>query len=73
MRDPKGSVHDDAPIRVELGPMVGAGRIGPKLEHAAGCMHRSRDRTLLLPLARLAKIDEECVPLFDLYCHLVNC
>jgi hypothetical protein len=35
-------------------------------------MHRTRDRAVLLPLARLAEIDEERVPLLQLFRRLVN-
>ena len=66
------TVQDDAPIGIELCPVVGTGRVGPELEHAPRSMHGARDRTVFLPLFGLPEIDDERIPSFDLVRRLVN-
>lgn len=66
------AMQNDAPVGVELSSVVGTGWVGPKLEHATRSMHRARDRAVLLPLARLAQIDEQRVPSLELFRRLVD-
>ena len=51
------TVQDDAPIGIELCPVVGTGRVGPELEHAPRSMHGARDRTVFLPLFVLSGVE----------------
>ena len=53
------AVDDHAPGRVELGVVARARRVGRELEHAPGDLHRPRD--VLLPLHRLADVEEHDV------------
>jgi acetyl-CoA/propionyl-CoA carboxylase, biotin carboxylase, biotin carboxyl carrier protein len=66
------AVQNEAPTGVELRPVVGTSRVGPKLEHAPRSMYCTGDRAVLLPLAGFAEVDDERISSFDLFCHLIN-
>jgi hypothetical protein len=58
----ESAVQDGAGRGVELAAVVGAGRVGVELEHAARGFDRARDGALLGELAGLAQVNQHGVP-----------
>ena len=57
-------MQDDPPGRVELAAVVGARRIGPKLQHPSRRAHGARDTAALTLFLRLTYVDEDDISPF---------
>jgi len=60
-----GAVEDELFVFIENLFVVGAFRIDPELDHAAGAMKTAGDVAAFLPLADITKIDEQDIRVVD--------